>query len=127
MAMVRTRQESGQAAALGFSSAALLVGMLAHLFEGWWLWRYYQNTLSLPPGTGTRPMGLAVVLFLTAAGSFCVGIPLAVVGLTFSWKARNWPVAVLALISVGVNLLPWSSGQAVFHRIVAARGLVIED
>ena len=79
------------------------------------------------PGSTIRPMGLAALLFLIAAGTAAPGVTLAIVGIIRGIRARRRVLVFMtALLGTLLSLTPLITSRWVWDRIEARNGLVME-
>jgi hypothetical protein len=105
---------------------ALAVAAVALLHVGWIIYEFSVDTAALPPGTGIRPMGPYLSLFLASAYSFLGGGCCSLVGVFVGLKQRRALLVVAALLTLGLSSAPWFVGGRALNQIVEARKLVIE-
>ena len=74
----------------------------------------------VPRGRGIRPMAWAMALFVTAAGTFLVGLPCSFIGTTSNKRLIGW-------LGVILGIAPWPLGSAMLHIAMALRGFELEE
>ena len=98
-----------------FARAGLVIGIIGTGFIA----AISCPSFFLPYGTPIRPMGWVITLYLTAIGSFLIGLPCALIGATSSKRLIGW-------LGVVLTVAPGPLGYVMLHIAVALRGLQLE-
>ena len=108
------------------SVSGLLLAVVASLLQGRALWSFYVETAEMPRGTGIRPMGLVMVLFIVGYGTWLFGSVLSCAGFVASLRTKSWLLATVAILGLILSLAQPILGRQAFNYIVELRGLVCE-
>lgn len=84
------------------------------------------DTAALAPGTGIRPMGMAVQLLAMGGVSILIGDGCALVGGIISLKQRRWSLVALAVLAAICAWVPWFYSRWEVDQIVTLRKLWME-
>ena len=113
--------------ALFWISIGGIFAFLALAQNGWLLSLFYLDTASLSPGTGIRPMALAVELTMTGFLSIILGGVCAFIGFLLCLQRKCWRLSLIAILVGILTWIPLGMGIEGLHDIAELRKLVLEE